>query len=100
MVAIYARTASHDTEVLQKQIAKCMQKVGGSDLTIFQDIGVSGLATNKPQLDLLIEKSKCGSLKKVIVTDHSRFSRNPIDAAKIVKQLNDLGIEVVFTEAK
>ncbi|MFB0831498.1 recombinase family protein [Brevibacillus laterosporus] len=98
MVAIYVRTATHDTEALQQQVSKCMHEVKDSDFTIFSDCGVSDLSVDKPQLNLLIEKAKHGSLKKVIVTDHSRFSRNPQEVANIVNQLNTFGVEVVITE--
>ncbi len=30
MIAIYTRTATHDTEAVQRQISKCMDEVGAT----------------------------------------------------------------------
>ncbi|WP_232699983.1 recombinase family protein [Brevibacillus daliensis] len=100
MVAIYARTGTHDTEAIQRQISKCIYDVKDGDLIIFSDCGVSDLSVNKPRLNLLIEKAKYGELKKVIVADHSHFSRKPQEVANIVSQLHETGVEVVFVEGK
>ncbi|ATF13622.1 hypothetical protein A616_17040 [Brevibacillus brevis X23] len=98
MVAIYVRTATHDTEAAHQQIESCMKEVGSASLVLFQDFGVSGLSPNKPQLDLLISRVKLGGFKKIITLNHSRLSRNPLFVAKFVSDMDLLGAEVVFIE--
>lgn len=79
-VALYLRTSTDmQTNGLDAQLKAlqhyCLSK-DINDYLIFKDSGISGTKTNRPSLDLLMNKIKNDEISSVIVYSFSRFARS------------------------
>ena len=63
---------------------------------IFADRGVSGTTENRPELQRMLELCRSGDIDLIITKSISRFARNTAIVLETVRELKDIGIEVIF----
>ena len=77
--AIYLRTSTKDQKTgLESQLMACRAYAERNGLQVvreFQDDGISGSETSRPQFDLLLASLRAGEIEGVIVYSISRLSR-------------------------
>lgn len=105
-IAIYTRTATRDQNSDENAMAQenncrdfIFQKFGkafSSDdyISVYSDIGCSGLEMSRPGFQSLWQDAKNGLIKTVIFQDYTRLSRKMTDIALICEDLSHLGIEI------
>ncbi|MFD1673399.1 recombinase family protein [Alicyclobacillus fodiniaquatilis] len=105
--AIYIRVSTGNQAVeghsLDVQLDDCyaqVEKLGfdRTEVVIFREAGASGEDMDRPELMRLIECAKQHELSHVIVKHPDRLSRNMADKAIIVRELQKLGVELVFVD--
>lgn len=64
---------------------------------LFSDDGISGkMMRNRKELNRLLEKVRCGEIDKIYTKSLSRFARNHMETLSVVRELRDLGVEIIF----
>lgn len=64
---------------------------------IYADKGISGRNTKKrPQFQMMMQDARAGLFDVIYTKSTSRFARNTVDLLSAVRELRDLGVEVVF----
>lgn len=64
---------------------------------IYADKGISGRSAGKrPQFQLMMQDARAGLFDVIYTKSTSRFARNTVDLLNAVRELRDLGVEVVF----
>lgn len=64
---------------------------------IYADLGISGSSMDKrPQLLAMMRDARAGKFDIVYTKSVSRFARNTIELLQAVRELRDIGVEVVF----
>jgi Site-specific recombinases, DNA invertase Pin homologs len=99
-VAVYRRIDNNkvDSEFcLSSQLEKiqnyCCEK--GLDISdVYTDMGFSGISMKRPQLTRLLEDSKSGAFRGVVVYNLSRLTRNINDFFAIREKLFENGVEL------
>ena len=93
---VYARVASAlpDDQIigLDRQIDRCYRFVdeqGWDVASVFTDLGESGDDPKRSGLDELLESLSAGDL--VVVSDHARIARNPLDYSTIRERIESTG---------
>lgn len=95
--AIYARVGNPDQLAVQNQskvLTGQIRDMWGdrTEIDIYADNGVSGLRTDRPGLQKLLQNA--GTYNGVFVYNMSRLSRSVPDAVGLVRQLKNLGAEL------
>jgi DNA invertase Pin-like site-specific DNA recombinase len=83
---------------LQAQVLACKQyceRHGITDYLIFQDEGISGAKTSRPQLNEMIKLARENQLSSIITYSFSRFGRSTIHLISSLEEFNKLGISFV-----
>ena len=95
--AIYARVGNpdqvailHQSEMLTEQIRDMWGD--RAEIDIYADNGVSGLRTDRPGLQKLLQNAR--TYNGVFVYNMSRLSRSVPDAVGLVRQIKNLGTEL------
>ncbi len=66
-------------------------------IAIYADRGISGCSMKKrPQFLAMMEDARAGRVDVIHTKSVSRFARNTVQLLEAVRELRDLGIEVVF----
>lgn len=66
-------------------------------ITIYADKGISGSSIRKrPQFKLMLQDAREGKFDVIHTKSVSRFARNTVELLETVRELRELGIEVVF----
>ena len=64
---------------------------------IYADKGISGRSAEKrPQFQMMMQDARAGRFDVIYTKSTSRFARNTVDLLNAVRELRDLGVEVVF----
>ena len=64
---------------------------------IYADKGISGRSAEKrPQFQMMMQDARAGQFDVIYTKSTSRFARNTVDLLNAVRELRDLGVEVVF----
>ena len=64
---------------------------------IYADLGISGSSMDKrPQLLAMMRDARAGKFDIIYTKSVSRFARNTIELLEAVRELRDIGVEVVF----
>ncbi|WP_127483966.1 recombinase family protein [Paenibacillus ehimensis] len=91
MIAIYARVSTEEQAKhgysLQDQIRQCRKKAGTADIREYIDDGYSGEFLARPGLERLRQDVRDGIIKKVIVFDADRWSRNLMNQLIITEEI-------------
>lgn len=98
-VAIYCRVSTNlQSSGLEAQILSCKQyceRNGITDYLIFQDEGISGAKTSRPQLDKMMDLVRKGDISSVVTYSFSRFGRSTIHLISSLEEFNRLGVSFV-----
>lgn len=66
-------------------------------LTLYADRGISGCSMNRrPQFLAMMQDARAGRFDVIHTKSVSRFARNTVELLQAVRELRDMGIEVVF----
>lgn len=63
---------------------------------VYSDEGLSGRNTDRPGFNEMMQKARSKQIDIILCKSISRLSRNIVDCLSIIRELNDLGIEVRF----
>ena len=99
--AIYARVGNPDQLAVQNQTEVLTGQIRGmwgdsTEIDIYADNGISGLQTDRPGLQKLLQEA--GTYQGVFVCNLNRLSRSVPDAISLVRQLKDSGTEVYASD--
>lgn len=76
------------------QLMALAEELGMVVQKVYEDIGFSGVSLDRPALQALLKDVKDGQMDSVLVFNPSRFSRDSFQTAKLVKQLQESGVQV------
>lgn len=65
---------------------------------VFSDAGISGAKENRPGFLSMLQMAKAGELDLIYTKSISRFARNTLTLLKVVRELKDIGVGVIFEE--
>src|SRR5660398_299876 len=65
---------------------------------IYCDSGVSGNKADRPGLNALLKKAREGKIDLILTKSISRFARNTVLLLKIVRELKELDVGIIFEE--
>ena len=86
----YELQVSYFTELINTN--PTMEFVG-----IYGDKGRSGLSTEKrPGLQKLMDDCRAGKINLILTKSISRFARNMADCAAMIRELKELGVNIIF----
>ena len=99
--AIYARTATEEQRLINRQISKAKKKIAKDgnvlqDECVYIENGVSGSTLNRSGLDKLKQDARDRKFSVLYIQDYTRLSRNVSDAILLARELTDRNIELVF----
>jgi DNA invertase Pin-like site-specific DNA recombinase len=86
---------------LERQRRVCEQHAHALGLrlgTIYADIGVSGLAEQRPALDQLLLDLACGDIEYVVTADPARLARNQELERRIYDRIGSHGVTLTMPE--
>ena len=64
---------------------------------VYADRGISGTSTKRREsFNRMVEDAKAGKIDIILTKSISRFARNTVDALRTVRELRNIGCEVVF----
>jgi DNA invertase Pin-like site-specific DNA recombinase len=102
-VCAYARVSTDNYEQgesLENQITYYGNLIASSPeyelVGIFADKGISGTTENRPQFQKMLGLCRERKIDLIITKSISRFARNTAIVLKIVREIKELGIEVIF----
>ena len=102
-VAAYARVsvekqASMDS--LSSQVSYYNEYIGNHPgwtfAGVYADYGLTGTKDNRPEFQRMLSDARAGKLDMIITKSITRFARNTVTLLKTVRELKDLGVEVIF----
>jgi site-specific DNA recombinase len=108
-IAIYSRKSKFTGkgESIENQIELCRQRIRSDypqlsqqDILVYEDEGFSGGHTNRPQFQQLMQDARQKKFDAVFCYKLDRISRNIGDFAKLIEELNALGIQFVSIRDK
>lgn len=98
-VAIYARTSTDrqqgGLESQKRALVEYCNLKGVKDFSIYEDFGVSGMKSRRPELDRLMRDVRSGTVKSVVVYSFSRFARSTKFLIDSLEEFNSLGVNFV-----
>jgi len=102
---LYLRVASADQQDqrdgIAQQRAACMreaERLGAVIAGEYVDVGASGNRMNRSGLLGLLRRITERPVRYVIVRDHARLARNPVDDAAIRQRLDEAGAKLVSAD--
>ena len=103
-VAAYARVSTDSSEQLNSLEAqkdyyekKIKEDPSWVFAGIYVDEGITGTSYHhRAEFQRMIEDCKQGKVDMVITKSVSRFARNTVDALKVIRELKDIGVGVLF----
>ena len=63
---------------------------------VFADRGITGTIDNRPEFQRMLELAREGMIHLIITKSISRFARNTTILLQTVRELKDIGVEVIF----
>lgn len=96
-VAIYARVSTDDqtNQTQINELKKYCELKGWSDLTIFQDEGISGTKTSRPEFDRMVEGAKNKEFDVIAVWRFDRASRSTRHLLELLDDFKKWGVDFV-----
>ena len=103
-VAAYARVSTELEEQensYEAQVAYYTEHIKNNPdwdfVGVYADRGISGTSTKRREgFNRMIEDAKAGRIDIILTKSISRFARNTVDALRAVRELRNIGCEVVF----
>jgi len=103
-IAIYSRKSklTGKGESIENQIELCRQYIGThfqscktEDILVYEDEGFSGGNTERPQFKRMMSDARAKAFSAIVCYRLDRISRNIGDFAKLIEELDGLGISFV-----
>jgi len=88
------QSEKHSLGQQRSQIRRWAESNGAKVVAFYEDWGVSGTVWDREGLNNCVEHAKKKQMN-IIVTKLDRFSRDPVHAALLERQLNAAGVEVI-----
>lgn len=97
---IYARysTDNQSHETIEVQVERCVEyakQKGFNIIEVFADEAVSGMKTNRPELQKLFGMAELGAFEVVLIYDQSRFSRDIVDWFSFRRTMQNHDIQII-----
>ena len=97
-VALFVRVSTK-SQSYDRQIADLTAVAQRQAYQVIQVISETGSATkrrnvDRPEIELLLELCRSGSIKKVLVSEFSRLGRRRGETARLLEEITDLGVSV------
>lgn len=99
--ALYLRVGTgqqaefHSAAKGQEEILTALAKEQGMVVQkVYKDIGFSGVSFDRPALQALLQDAKEEQIDSVLVVNLSRLGRDSCQTTKLVKQLQESGVQV------
>lgn len=95
MIGIYKRQSLFKKDSLStaQQESYCIPVCGGEPYESFEDLGYSGKNLNRPGFERMMEKVRSGQINKILVYKLDRISRNILDFANLLVELQKYNCE-------
>ena len=65
---------------------------------VYADQGITGFSEKRPEFQRMINNAKAGRIDMIITKSISRFARNTVTLLRVVRELKDTGVGVLFEE--
>ena len=65
---------------------------------VYADQGITGFSEKRPEFQRMINDAKAGRIDMIITKSISRFARNTVTLLRVVRELKDIGVGVLFEE--
>ena len=65
---------------------------------MYADQGITGFSERRPEFQRMINDAKTGKIDMIITKSISRFARNTVTLLRVVRELKDIGVGVLFEE--
>lgn len=103
-VAAYARVSTDYEDQLNSYKVQCAEYTTVIEanphyefVAVFADQGISGTqAKKRPEFMRMIKNAKNGEIDLILTKSISRFARNVVDTITYVRELRDIGVEIIF----
>lgn len=103
-VAAYARVSTDYDDQINSYKAQCAEYTSMIEsnpnykfIGVFADQGLSGTqAKKRPEFMKMIESARGGEIDLIYTKSISRFARNTVDTITYVRELRELGVEIIF----
>ena len=103
-IAVYIRTTTGDTEAVDRQRAEVSSYIAGlakdglgTNITEYIDSDTSGMNTDRPALNQLLNHAKSQQFDLIVTTDLARLSRDENKVSELMETLEGTGAVVDFT---
>jgi len=63
---------------------------------VFADRGITGTTDNRPEFQRMLNLAREGKIDLIITKSISRFARNTAIMLQVVRELKDIGVEIIF----
>jgi DNA invertase Pin-like site-specific DNA recombinase len=97
--AIYLRVSTQDQTTLNQELelkAYCNRE-GYEVFKLYQDEGVSGSKTSRPQLDLMLQDMRSRLFDVIVVWKFDRLGRSTQHLLQVLEELQNKGIRLIAT---
>jgi len=82
----------------RKTLTAYCEKNGYTVMHVYEDAGISGKSTDRPQFQAMMQAANDGKVKRVIATKLDRIARNLKDLLETVDQLNKSGCALIVLD--
>jgi len=95
---IYLRvsTKSQDTSNQLQPLKDYVERMGYELVGVYEDFGVSGVKSSRPQLDQMMLDGRRGKFSMILSWSIDRIGRNMTHLCGFVDEMNQLGINLYF----
>ncbi len=98
-IAIYCRTSTNKQdkglESQTRALNEYCKSKGILNCLTYQDFGVSGAKSSRPELDKMMEKARNGEISTIIVYSFSRFARSTKHLLEALDELRSLNVNFI-----
>lgn len=97
--ALYLRVSTADQTTLNQklELEKYCERNEIEIFKVYQDEGVSGSKTSRPQLDLMLQDMRQGYFDCVIVWKFDRLGRSTAHLLQVLEELKNKGVRLIAT---
>ena len=99
LIAIYCRTSTDKQttglEAQRRSLEDYCRNKGITNYLVFEDSGVSGSKSSRPQLDKLMDEVRIGNIDTVLVYSFSRFARSTQFLINALEEFAKLGVNFI-----
>lgn len=97
--ALYLRVSTLDQTTLNQrlELEKYCERNDIDIYKTYQDEGVSGAKTTRPQLDLMLQDMRQGYFSSIIVWKFDRLGRSTAHLLQVLEELKNKGVRLIAT---